>query len=79
MPNDAICVRKSVTPEIVENVRSGLLRVAQTDVGQKALHDLYGADGLAPIADADFEMVRRAALLLNPNVEQEAAPTRTGR
>jgi phosphonate transport system substrate-binding protein len=79
MPNDGICVRKGVSPEIVEKVRSGLLRVAQTDVGQKALRDLYGADGLAPIADADFEQVRRAAASLNPGDEQDATPTPTSK
>jgi phosphonate transport system substrate-binding protein len=79
MPNDAVCVRKGIRPDVVEAVRDGLMHVSQTDIGQKALHDLYGADGLAPIDDADYEMVRRAALLLNPNMEHEAAPTRTSK
>jgi phosphonate transport system substrate-binding protein len=76
-PNDAISVRKSVSPEIVDTIRKGLMRVATTDVGQKALHDLYGADGLAPVADADFEAARQAASVLTTSQEQETAPTRT--
>jgi phosphonate transport system substrate-binding protein len=75
-PNDAICVRTGVLPTIVDTVRDGLLRVSSTDVGQKALHDLYGADGVAAVTDADFEPVRQAAQALNVSPDQDVTPTR---
>lgn len=75
-PNDAICVRENVSPEIVGTLRDGLLRVAATDVGRKALRDLYGADGLATVADADYEEARRAASVLTTSQEPETTPTR---
>ena len=77
MPNDAICVRKGVSPEITEKVTAGLERVATTDVGRKALRDLYGADGLARIADVDFEPVRQASQALNQGLDQEVTATPT--
>ena len=79
IPNDTLARRRGVPPEILEQVSSGLQRVAATEVGQKALHDLYGVEGLAPIVDADFDPVRRAAETLSLNLEQEIAPTRSAR
>jgi ABC-type phosphate/phosphonate transport system substrate-binding protein len=79
IPNDALARRKGVPPEIVDAIRAGLARVATTEVGQKALHDLYGIDGLTDVTDADFDPVRKAAETLGLNLEQEIAPTRKPR
>jgi phosphonate transport system substrate-binding protein len=76
IPNDALSRRKGMPPGIAETVQAGLERVATTEVGLKALHDLYGVDGLTTVSDADFEPVRRAAEVLSLNLEQEIAPTR---
>jgi phosphonate transport system substrate-binding protein len=79
VPNDALCQRKGVPPDVVATVRDGVERVSETEVGKKALRDLYGIEGLAAVTDADFEPVRRAAEILSLNLEQEIAPTRRPR
>jgi phosphonate transport system substrate-binding protein len=76
IPNDSVGVRKGLPPELVTKIREGLLKVALTDEGKKALRDLYQVDGLAPASDADYNPVRDAARALNLNLEQELAPKR---
>lgn len=76
IPNDTIAVREGLPPELVEQVRDGLLRLAATEAGRKALFELYRVDGLAPVADADLDPVRTAARLLDLDLEQELAPGR---
>ena len=67
-------VRKGLAPDMVTKLREGLLKVAQSEDGKKALKDLYQIDGLAPSTDADYNPVREAARVLNLNLEQELAP-----
>jgi phosphonate transport system substrate-binding protein len=74
IPNDTVSVRKGLAPDMLTKLREGLLNVAQTDDGKKALKDLYQIDGLAPAMDADYNPVRDAARVLNLNLEQELAP-----
>lgn len=74
IPNDTVSVRKGMSPDMVNKLREGLLKVAQSDDGKKALKDLYQIDGLAPSSDADYNPVREAARVLNLNLEQELAP-----
>lgn len=74
IPNDTVTVRKGLAPEMVNKIRDGLTRVAQSEDGKKALKDLYQIDGLAPSSDADYNPVREAARVLNLNLEQELAP-----
>jgi len=74
IPNDTVSVRKGLAPDMITKLREGLLKVAQTDDGKKALKDLYQIDGLAPSTDADYNPVREAARVLNLNLEQELAP-----
>ncbi|MFN0071775.1 MAG: phosphate/phosphite/phosphonate ABC transporter substrate-binding protein [Chloroflexota bacterium] len=74
IPNDTVSVRKGLAPEMITRLREGLLKVAQSDDGKKALKDLYQIDGLAPSSDADYNPVREAARVLNLNLEQELAP-----
>lgn len=74
IPNDTVSVRKGLSPEMVTKLRDGLMRIALTDDGKKALKDLYQIDGLAPASDSDYNPVRDAARVLNLNLEQELAP-----
>lgn len=78
IPNDTVSVRKGLAPDMVTKLREGLLKVAQSEDGKKALRDLYQIDGLAPSSDADYNPVREAARVLNLNLEQELAPKPKG-
>jgi phosphonate transport system substrate-binding protein len=78
VPNDVIASRKGVSPEIGAQIREGLLRMAASPAGAAVLRELYGIDGLAPAADADFSAVRAMAALLDLNLDAELAPRRPG-
>jgi len=76
IPNDTLCVRKGIPPTLVRTIADGLRRVAASPAGARVLRDLYGIDGLAPIADDDFEPVRAAVGLLDLSLDAAIAPTR---
>jgi phosphonate transport system substrate-binding protein len=76
VPNDVVAVRKGVAPEVGQVIREGLLRVAASSAGAAALRELYGVDGLGPVADADFAPLRAAVRLLNLDLDAELAPRR---
>jgi len=74
IPNDTVTVRADLPTDLKTTIRDGLLAVAQTPEGKQALNSLYRIDGLAPAEDTDYDSVRRAASVLNLNLEQELAP-----
>jgi len=74
IPNDTVSVRSGLPPEIVSQIQSGLLAVAQTDQGKQYLKDLYNINGLATAEDSEYDTVRTAANALGLNLEQELAP-----
>ena len=61
-------------PALVKLITDGLLYVQTTPEGKKALSDLYQIDGLAPGNDADYDVLRQAAKVLNLDLEQQIAP-----
>lgn len=69
IPNDTVRVRRGLPAEIVTRLRDGLLRVAESAEGGRALKDLDRVDGLAPSVDRDYEPIRKAAEALNPEPE----------
>jgi len=69
IPNDTVSFRGDLPPKVVEKVTAGLVRVAKSDEGRRAVMDLYGIDGLAPAKDSDYDSVRRAAKMLGIDIE----------
>jgi phosphonate transport system substrate-binding protein len=67
VPNETLCLRKGIPPELAQKISAGLERVAASPAGAEVLRDLYGIDGLAPITDGAFEPVRSAIRLLDVN------------
>jgi len=59
-------------------ITDGLLYVQTTPDGKKVLTDLYQIDGLAPGDDADYNVLRQAAKVLNLDLEQQIAPPKPG-
>jgi phosphonate transport system substrate-binding protein len=74
IPNDTVSVSASLDPALVKLITDGLLYVQTTPEGKKALSDLYQIDGLAPGNDADYDVLRQAAKVLNLDLEQQIAP-----
>jgi len=74
IPNDTVSVRAGLPAEVVQQIRDGLLAVAQTDQGKQYLKDLYNINGLATAEDSEYDTVRTAASALGLNLEQELAP-----
>jgi phosphonate transport system substrate-binding protein len=63
VPNDTIVVRKGLPPELVKQLRDGLLQMAGSPAGAQVLRELDGVEGLTPVTDADFQPLREAAAL----------------
>lgn len=78
VPNDVVGVRRGVPPELGRKLRDGLLQVAASPAGAAALRELYGIDGLGPVADADFAALRATVHLLDLDLDAELAPRPRG-
>ena len=78
IPNDTVSMRGDLDPALVKLITDGLLYVQSTPEGKKALNDLYQIDGLAPGNDADYNVLRQAAKVLNLDLEQQIAPPKPG-
>jgi phosphonate transport system substrate-binding protein len=61
IPNDTVSVRKGLPPEMVTQIRDGLLSVTNNVEGRKLLFDLYAIDDLAPVNDAFYDPLRQVA------------------
>lgn len=77
VPNDVVGVRSGVPPAVGPKLRDGLLRAAASPAGAAALRELYGIDGLAPVADADFVPLREAVRVLGLDLDAELALRRS--
>jgi phosphonate transport system substrate-binding protein len=78
IPNDTVSVRGDLDPALTKLITDGLLYIQGTPEGRKVLNDLYQIDGLAPGNDADYNVLRQAAKVLNLDLEQQIAPPKPG-
>lgn len=74
IPNDTVSVRKGLSPDLVARVRSGLLKIAASDEGKKALADLYRIDGLGEATDKDYDGLRNVAQRVGFDFEEQFKP-----
>jgi phosphonate transport system substrate-binding protein len=74
IPNDTVSVRRGLSADVVSRIRAGLIKVAASPEGKKALTDLYRIDGLTEATDRDYDPVRKAAQVLSLNLEEELKP-----
>jgi phosphonate transport system substrate-binding protein len=73
IPNDNVSVRKELPEEVKTKLREAMLKIAGTDEGRRILGD-YDIDGLAPVTDADYDSIRKAAQALDINLEEAIRP-----
>ena len=67
IPQDAIAVRSDLDADLKERVRYGLAEMSYTLEGKAILSkSRYGRGGFGPTTDKDFDVVRKAAGLLQP-------------
>tara|TARA_B100000686_G_C16774012_1_gene967172 strand:- start:1670 stop:2599 length:930 start_codon:yes stop_codon:yes gene_type:complete len=66
IPNDTVCARNELDPEIKEKIRKGLNSLSKTREGSNILKRVYGISGLMDF-DTLFDPVRNAQRLLDMN------------
>ncbi len=71
IPNDGVAVRKDMPQDMVQKIVQALLKISSTPEGKKLFYDAIGTYGVAPITDAAYDPVRRAARVLNLDLEAE--------
>lgn len=74
IPNDGVAFRKDLPPDVVARIKDALVAMSATDDGKKLFRDAIGTIGVAPTSDAAYTPVRRAAQVLNLNLEEELKP-----
>jgi phosphonate transport system substrate-binding protein len=60
IPNDVVAVRKDLDPATADALHGLLLDLAGSPAGRALLADVFSADGMADVGDADFEPVKEA-------------------
>lgn len=76
IPNDGVAFRKGLPADVVQKTREALLRISAREDGQKLFEDAIGTRGVASTTDAAYEPVRRAASVLNLDLETELSKPR---
>ena len=71
IPNDGVAFRKGLPAEVLQKTREALLRISAREDGQKLFEDAIGTRGVAETTDAAYEPVRRAASVLNLDLQTE--------
>ena len=74
IPNDGVAFRKDMPADVTEKVKAALLKLASTEEGKKIFCDAIGTTGVAPATDETYAPVRRAAQVLNLDLEEELKP-----
>lgn len=69
IPNDTVAVRKDLDPKLAEKIQQALIKIAQSAEGKDLLMKIYEIDGFEKATDADYEVVRRTAKLMNINLK----------
>jgi phosphonate transport system substrate-binding protein len=69
IPNDGVCVRQGLEPELVERLTQALIGLNRPE-HRAILLRLYNIDGLIPAKDQDYDPVREAVdmLYLQPRI-----------
>jgi phosphonate transport system substrate-binding protein len=71
IPNDGVAFRKGLPADVVQKTSDALLRISAREEGQKLFEEAIGTRGVAPTSDEAYEPVRKAASVLNLDLETE--------
>jgi phosphonate transport system substrate-binding protein len=73
IPNDGVAFRRGLPREMVEKIKAALLKLSGTPEGQALFQEAIGTEGVKETTDAAYDPVRRAAAVLNLDLEAELA------
>jgi phosphonate transport system substrate-binding protein len=65
IPNDTVSVRKDLDPALAKKIQDAFIKIVGTPAGKDLLMKIYEIDGFQVGTDADYEVVRRTAKLMN--------------
>ncbi len=71
IPNDTVSVRKDLDPALAKKIQDALIKIVGTAEGKDLLMKIYEIDGFAAATDADYEVVRRTAKLMNIDLKAQ--------
>jgi phosphonate transport system substrate-binding protein len=71
IPNDGVAFRKDLPADVTKKVKDALLKLSSTEEGKKVFRDAIGTTGVSATTDDAYNPVRRAAQVLNLNLEEE--------
>jgi phosphonate transport system substrate-binding protein len=71
IPNDTVCARKDLDPELVRKVMAALEEVVKSDEGRRQLLEGYDIDDLRPVKDDIFDPIRKVARAMNIDLGSE--------
>jgi len=69
IPNDPWVFRKDFPKEIQEKICNALLEFQSTPLGKKALFETNSAEGLAPVSDKGYDVLRAMIIRFGGNLE----------
>lgn len=76
IPNDGVAFRKGLPNDTVQKIRQALLKISSTEEGQKLFEEAIGTRGVAETTDAAYDPVRKAASVLNIDLQAELSKPR---
>lgn len=69
IPNDPIVFRKGLPTEIEEKIVDGIVRIMDTEEGKKAFSSIYSVNGVSPVSDSNYDVLRRLLASTGVTVE----------
>ena len=69
IPNDTVSVRKDLDPALAAKIQDALIKIVKSPEGKDLLMKIYEIDGFEKANDADYEVVRRTAKIMNVNLK----------
>lgn len=70
IPNDPWVFRKDFPQDVQKEICTALLKFQSTPKGKKALFETNSAEGLAPVSDHDYDVLRTMIVRYGGNLEQ---------
>lgn len=70
IPSDTVSFSSKLPPALVEQITKSLVELMDTPEGKQAVYDIYQVEGLVEAKNADYDVVRDMAKLLDLDLER---------
>ncbi len=71
IPNISVTVRGDMNEELQGKIKTALLNIAKTEEGSALLKELFNMYGFEEATDADYDIIRTTAEVMNVDLKQE--------